>query len=101
MTIISRHGLRISAIVAVAMGAYLQIGCTYESSPPPQAVSDQPPEQYEPPPAPVVTEYQQDLDSYGSWVTVADYGQCWSPGNRPDGWQPYTVGHWEYCDAGW
>jgi hypothetical protein len=78
----------------------LQGGCVYEPSPQPPA-SDQAAATYEPPPAPVITEYQQDLTPYGSWVMVADYGQCWCPASQPDGWQPYTVGHWEYSDVGW
>ncbi len=79
----------------------LQGGCIYESSPQPPVAVDQPVATYDPPPAPVITEYQQDLTPYGSWVTVADYGQCWCPASQPDGWQPYTVGHWEYSDVGW
>jgi hypothetical protein len=56
---------------------------------------------YQPPPQDVVTVYQSDLDSYGVWVNVQGYGQCWQPNGRPYGWQPYTVGHWIYTDCGW
>lgn len=93
--------LRLGGLGILAGLLQLQGGCTYESSPQPPSGGDQAAASYDPPPAPVVTEYQQDLDPYGSWVTVAGYGQCWRPADRPDGWEPYTVGHWEYCDAGW
>src|SRR5580700_2084485 len=103
--------LRLAGCGVLATVLQLQCGCTYETSSPPQGASDQTqteqaqtdqaPEQYAPPPQPVMTEYQQDLDPYGSWVAVGDYGQCWCPSNQPNDWQPYTVGHWEYSDAGW
>src|SRR5581483_7351509 len=41
------------------------------------------------------------LAPYGSWVNVGSYGRCWRPADmRPD-WRPYTLGHWEWTDAGW
>ena len=44
------------------------------------------------------------LAPYGSWVTVADYGQCWQPtvgACNPD-WQPYCQGgQWIFTDCGW
>jgi FecR protein len=34
-----------------------------------------------------------DLDAYGTWSEVPDYGQVWVP--RVDyGWAPYRTGHW-------
>ena len=35
----------------------------------------------------------QDLDAYGSWRNVPDYGDVWVP-NEPDGWVPYRDGNW-------
>lgn len=35
----------------------------------------------------------QDLDAYGRWEKVADYGDVWVP-NEPDGWVPYRDGNW-------
>jgi len=35
----------------------------------------------------------QDLDSYGRWVTVPDYGRVWVPNAGP-GWAPYRSGRW-------
>jgi len=37
----------------------------------------------------------QDLDSYGRWRNVPDYGDVWVP-NEPDGWAPYRDGNWVY-----
>lgn len=35
----------------------------------------------------------QDLDAYGTWKQVPDYGDVWVP-NEPDGWVPYRNGNW-------
>jgi uncharacterized protein DUF6600/FecR-like protein len=35
----------------------------------------------------------EDLDSYGRWVDVPDYGQVWSP-YVAAGWAPYRTGRW-------
>src|SRR5580704_1398211 len=37
----------------------------------------------------------QDLDAYGSWQNVPDYGDVWVP-NEADGWAPYRDGNWTY-----
>ncbi|HUO13866.1 MAG TPA: DUF6600 domain-containing protein [Verrucomicrobiae bacterium] len=37
----------------------------------------------------------QDLDSYGNWENVPDYGDVWVP-NEPQGWAPYRDGNWVY-----
>jgi hypothetical protein len=37
----------------------------------------------------------QDLDAYGRWQNVPDYGDVWVP-NEPDGWVPYRSGNWVY-----
>jgi hypothetical protein len=37
----------------------------------------------------------QDLDAYGRWKNVPDYGDVWVP-NEPDGWAPYRDGTWTY-----
>ena len=34
----------------------------------------------------------QDLDAYGRWQKVPDYGDVWVP-NEPDGWVPYRDGN--------
>ena len=35
----------------------------------------------------------EDLDAYGSWTTVPDYGPVWVPAVAP-GWVPYRAGNW-------
>ena len=37
----------------------------------------------------------QDLDAYGKWENVPDYGDVWVP-NEADGWAPYRNGNWVY-----
>ena len=58
-------------------------------------------ERFEPAPREVVTVYERDLEPYGRWVEVREYGRCWVPHRRPSGWRPYTVGHWAHSDGGW
>jgi hypothetical protein len=51
--------------------------------------------------APGVIGYQ-DLDTYGSWQTVAPYGAIWVPYSVPVGWAPYRFGHWVWIAPwGW
>jgi hypothetical protein len=35
----------------------------------------------------------EDLDAYGHWVNVPDYGRVWSP-TVGGGWSPYRAGRW-------
>jgi hypothetical protein len=35
----------------------------------------------------------QDLDDYGSWSVVANYGNVWYPRSIPSGWAPSRTGH--------
>jgi hypothetical protein len=37
-----------------------------------------------------------DLDRYGRWVTVADYGPAWVPSYVDPSWSPYWDGRWCY-----
>ena len=37
----------------------------------------------------------QDLDAYGQWTNVPDYGDVWFPSAGP-GWAPYRDGRWVY-----
>jgi uncharacterized protein DUF6600/FecR-like protein len=41
----------------------------------------------------------EDLDAYGRWVTVPDYGPVWSP-YASVGWVPYREGRWVW-EPGW
>ncbi|HEY3177933.1 MAG TPA: DUF6600 domain-containing protein, partial [Casimicrobiaceae bacterium] len=51
--------------------------------------------------APEVVGYE-DLDQFGTWQTVSDYGNVWIPRKVPTGWAPYRYGHWAWIDPwGW
>jgi hypothetical protein len=43
-----------------------------------------------------------DLDRYGSWSRVSDYGPVWFPTRVSAGWAPYRHGHWIWQEPwGW
>lgn len=43
-----------------------------------------------------------DLDEYGSWSEVAEYGAVWYPTHVSATWAPYRHGHWIWQDPfGW
>ena len=43
-----------------------------------------------------------DLDDYGTWQSVPDYGEVWVPSGVPEGWAPYRYGHWVWIEPwGW
>jgi hypothetical protein len=44
--------------------------------------------------------FHEALAPYGSWVTVARFGDVWVP-DVPPWWRPYSDGHWAYTDDGW
>jgi hypothetical protein len=51
--------------------------------------------------SPEVTGYE-DLDEYGHWHYVADYGPVWTPVGIAPGWAPYRFGHWVFVEPwGW
>ena len=43
-----------------------------------------------------------DLDQYGSWLPVAQYGPVWYPAGVSADWVPYRYGRWAWVDPwGW
>ena len=43
-----------------------------------------------------------DLDGYGQWRDVPDYGTVWVPTQVPINWAPYRDGRWQWIDPwGW
>jgi hypothetical protein len=51
--------------------------------------------------SPEVTGYE-DLDQYGRWDNVSEYGPVWTPSLVPVGWSPYSTGHWVWIQPwGW
>ena len=44
----------------------------------------------------------EDLDDYGDWRSVPDYGYVWFPAHMAPGWAPYHFGHWVWIEPwGW
>jgi len=44
----------------------------------------------------------EDLDQYGTWRAVPDYGNVWVPRGVAASWAPYRDGHWAWIDPwGW
>ncbi len=44
----------------------------------------------------------EDLDDYGGWRPVPEYGTVWFPHTTVVGWAPYRYGHWAYVSPwGW
>ncbi len=44
----------------------------------------------------------EDLDEYGVWSEVPQYGWVWRPRTVAAGWAPYHYGHWAWVDPwGW
>jgi hypothetical protein len=44
----------------------------------------------------------EDLDDYGRWHYVADYGPVWTPNGVAGDWAPYRYGHWVWVAPwGW
>jgi len=37
-----------------------------------------------------------DLDRYGRWRVVSEYGSVWVPTSVPSGWVPYSTGSWTW-----
>lgn len=51
--------------------------------------------------SPYVAGYS-DLDQYGNWDTVPEYGAVWYPSSVPGGWAPYRYGRWAWVEPwGW
>jgi len=44
----------------------------------------------------------EDLDQYGRWEDVPQYGRCWTPSTVAADWAPYREGQWIWQDPwGW
>jgi len=44
----------------------------------------------------------EDLDAYGSWTVLPEYGNAWAPYSVPAGWAPYSAGDWLWLEPyGW
>jgi hypothetical protein len=44
----------------------------------------------------------EDLDAYGGWTVLPEYGNAWAPYSVPAGWAPYSAGNWLWLEPyGW
>ncbi|MFN7988968.1 MAG: DUF6600 domain-containing protein [Thermoanaerobaculia bacterium] len=44
----------------------------------------------------------EDLEAYGAWQSVPEYGTVWFPAVATSGWEPYRAGRWVWRDPwGW
>jgi hypothetical protein len=51
--------------------------------------------------SPAVTGFEE-LDAYGGWATVPQYGAVWYPNSVPADWAPYRDGQWVWVEPwGW
>ena len=41
-------------------------------------------------------DFDQALRPYGQWVVSPQWGHVWIPAGMPQGWRPYSDGHWDY-----
>lgn len=41
-------------------------------------------------------DYSSDIDQYGRWVYVSEYGYIWNPTVTAVDWVPYREGHWRW-----
>jgi hypothetical protein len=45
--------------------------------------------------------FYDNLDPYGDWAQVGDYGYGWHPRDVDADWSPYSDGYWAFTDGGW
>ena len=48
-----------------------------------------------------VRPYVSELDHYGDWSYMAEFGWVWRPTVYQVGWRPYYSGYWTWCPRGW
>jgi hypothetical protein len=47
-------------------------------------------------------DFEGELDQYGRWTSLPDYGNVWVPGGLSAGWRPYYYGRWVWLPmCGW
>ncbi len=45
--------------------------------------------------------FYDELEPYGNWFEIEEYGWVWTPHGVTVGWRPYTNGYWVFTDHGW
>ena len=43
----------------------------------------------------------RELSWAGEWMDTPEYGTVWRPTHVDSDWRPYTLGRWEWTEAGW
>ena len=86
------RGLALSGVAFLATGCVVveHQTVTRRNAPPPPVVETEVVTEtyYEPAPVEVVTTYERELNPHGHWVVTREYGRCWTPNERPNGWRP-------------
>ena len=81
-------------------GPSIALAQTEAPSPPPPAPAEV--ATVPAPSAPPDLGFHAALAPYGTWTTLAPFGEVWVPRDMPAGWRPYTTGHWAFTNAvGW
>ena len=81
-------------------GCTVTVAPTSEPAPPPVSAYPSPqPSQWEI--TGDATLFYDDLEPYGEWFRLDNYGWAWTPHDVPVDWRPYTNGRWAYTDYGW
>lgn len=104
-----KHLLSYLSIFLILFGFILFVGCTVTVAPTPEQVQPGPPPSSSYPSRQSsqweitgdATLYYDDLEPYGEWFWMTDYGWVWTPYDVPADWRPYTNGRWIYTDYGW
>ena len=47
-----------------------------------------------------IQELMNDLNAYGDWFTMGEWGWAWQPHDISPWWVPYTEGEWNYTSSG-
>ena len=47
-----------------------------------------------------IQEFMRDLNAYGDWFTMGEWGWAWQPHDISPWWVPYTEGEWSYTTSG-
>ena len=47
-----------------------------------------------------IQQFMQELNNYGEWFHIPDWGWAWQPHDIQPWWVPYTEGEWQYTSQG-
>jgi hypothetical protein len=85
-------------LAVIALSGPGLMGCTVTVAPTPEASRQIMPAQEITGDAAL---FYDDLEPYGEWFRLENYGWVWAPYDVPADWRPYTSGRWTYTDYGW